>query len=226
MELVELIQERGLEAVGRFYSKYRAIVVDNKDPDNTQNLMVVIPGIHDGIRTWAKPLSLQGGIQYGLKHLTPLIGEVVWVEFENGNPLKPLWSFHGWAIDEVPEELKDNDSLGIVTPQGNKIILQDNDGNLSITVNQEIYLGVKDSCSIVFDTDKVKISKGSDTNITLTDKGVTVKKGNFGLKKTLRDLLKAIQKLTVTTNVGPSGVPINSAEFLAIQQELDKYLED
>ena len=43
MTLVELIQERGLEAVGRFYSKYRAIVVDNKDPDGMTTIRFCIP---------------------------------------------------------------------------------------------------------------------------------------------------------------------------------------
>lgn len=226
MTLVELIQERGLEAVGRFYSKYRAIVVDNKDPDGIQNLMVVIPSIHDGIRTWARPKSQQGGIKYGMKYLTPMVGEVVWVEFEKGNPLKPLWSFHGWAIDEIPEELKENDTLGIVTPQGNKIFLKDDDGKLSISINKEIDIGVKDSCSFILDTNKVEVIKGENTHIVLTDKGITVTKGNFGLKKTLQELLKAIQELTVTTNVGPSGIPINALKFKQIEKELDNYLEN
>lgn len=224
MTLVELIQERGLEAVGRFYSKYRAIVVDNKDPDDIQNLMVVIPSIHDGIRTWARPKSQQGGIKYGMKYLTPMVGEVVWVEFEKGNPLKPLWSFHGWAIDETPNELKENDTLGIVTPQGNKIFLKDDDGKLSISINKEVSIGVKDNCSLILDTDKVEIIKGENTHIVLTDKGISIEKGEFGLKKTLDRLLSAIQQLTVTTNVGPSGTPINSLVFQQIQRELDKYL--
>mgnify|MGYP002510730700 CR=1 FL=1 len=224
--LVELIQERGLEAVGRFYSKYRAIVVDNKDPDSIQNLMVVIPSIHDGIRTWARPKSQQGGIKYGMKYLTPMIGEVVWVEFEKGNPLKPLWSFHSWAIDEIPEELKENDTLGIVTPQGNKIFLKDDDGKLSISINKEIDIGVKDNCSFILDTDKVEVIKGENTHIVLTDKGITVNKGNFGLKKTLQELLKAIQELTVNTPQGVSSVPNNLTDFKHIQEDLDEYLEN
>lgn len=40
----------------------------------------------------------------------------------------------------------------------------------------------------------------------------------------LNKTLTAIQALTVPTGVGPSGVPVNSADFLAIQQDLEKIL--
>ena len=33
MNLYELIQQRGIEAIGRFYSTYRGIVITNYDPE-------------------------------------------------------------------------------------------------------------------------------------------------------------------------------------------------
>ncbi len=52
------------------------------------------------------------------------------------------------------------------------------------------------------------------------------KKGNSGLKKTLNDILTALQLLTVPTGVGPSGIPVNAATFKAIQEDLNNYLEN
>ncbi len=58
-----------------------------------------------------------------------------------------------------------------------------------------------------------------------TKKGLTFVKGGAGLKKTLEELIDAITKLTVPTGVGPSGVPINTADFMKIKQGLNDYLE-
>lgn len=42
------------------------------------------------------------------------------------------------------------------------------------------------------------------------------------LKSILSDILDAINKITVPTALGPSGTPVNSAEFSAIKQRLDE----
>lgn len=64
-----------------------------------------------------------------------------------------------------------------------------------------------------------------DSNIKITPGGMTFVRSGSGLKKTLSDLIDAITKLTVTTGVGPSGIPINAADFIKIKQDLNNYLE-
>lgn len=68
--------------------------------------------------------------------------------------------------------------------------------------------------------------KVADTVLRSTTKGLTISRGSSGLKKTLNDLLTALQQLTVTTAVGPSGLPINIADFQKIQQDLTNYMEE
>ena len=63
------------------------------------------------------------------------------------------------------------------------------------------------------------------TTFKATQSGFTVTRSGSGLKKTLNDLLTALQQLTVPTGVGPSGVPINAASFQQIQQDLSNYME-
>lgn len=53
---------------------------------------------------------------------------------------------------------------------------------------------------------------------------LSIKSQNEDMKTLLSDLLDAIKKLTVTTSVGPSGVPINLADFEAIKQRLNNLL--
>lgn len=234
MHTTKLIQDRGIEAIGRFYSRYRGVVLNNQDPDNLQRIEVIVPNIHvGGLKVWARAASQQGGVNYGLKHFTPLPGEVVWVEFEKGNPLKAVWSFHGWSTVEVPEELKSNSVAGMVSPNGNKIILNDTDGVLHISIEkvinisstETIDIGIPEKCSISFTEDEIKISKG-ETTVVLSEDGISIQKGSSSLKKTLDDLISAILEIKVTTPQGPGTLdPASVPKFTSIKQELSQYLK-
>jgi len=78
--------------------------------------------------------------------------------------------------------------------------------------------------------------RDKDREITTPDKnlatfeisvdGFKITRNDSGLKKTLSDLCDAITQLTVPTNAGPSGIPINAAKFNAIKMELKEYLND
>jgi hypothetical protein len=131
--MIELIVNKGLEALGRYYSSYRGIVIDNVDPKNRGRLVLTIPSI-SGSAIWAEPKGLDGALQTGFKWLTPKKGQIVWVEFQNGDFRYPLWSYHGWALNEMPDELKDPDSLGFVTRKGHKFIIDDLEGTLNLTI--------------------------------------------------------------------------------------------
>lgn len=62
-------------------------------------------------------------------------------------------------------------------------------------------------------------------SLTVTPAGFTLVREGSGLRKTLENLCDALGRLTVTTNAGPSGIPINKAEFDAIKADLTNYLE-
>ena len=145
----ELIQKYGVEYIGRYYSNYRGVVIDNVDPNNMGRIFVMLPGIHDGVRTWARPKAMPGGLKYGLKWITPRIGEVVWVEFENGDPLKAIWSYYGWTMGDIPDELQDGNTVGFITPSGNKVYLQDIDGKLKVSINTEIGIEIPEGVNLV-----------------------------------------------------------------------------
>lgn len=137
--LVEIIQQRGIEAIGRYYSTYRGIVVEDVDPDKTNKICVYLPTIQAGVVVWAYPKGQAGGPNSGFKWLTPKKNSIVYVQFENGDPRHPLWTYHGWAIGETPDDLVPNGSLGFITPKGNKIVLDETeDGKLTIKINGEV----------------------------------------------------------------------------------------
>lgn len=92
------------------------------------------------------------------------------------------------------------------------------------SVVDKVLVTIGDQQSVEISAKKAGAVVG-DTTLKATDKGLTLSRGAAGLKKTLTDLCGAIERLTVTTGVGPSGVPINAMDFTKIKQELNDYLE-
>jgi hypothetical protein len=73
------------------------------------------------------------------------------------------------------------------------------------------------------EVDKVRMVQGS--LVFEMEDYFLLKKGNETLKKIMGDLLDAIGQITVPTNVGPSGMPLNAAEFTAIKTRINNFLK-
>lgn len=95
---------------------------------------------------------------------------------------------------------------------------------ISVHVDAEKLEVTNDKVKALHEADKLTVT-ASSTTVKASTAGVTITRGGSGLKKTLDDMLTAIQALTVTTPHGPSGTPINSAKFASIQADLPNYLE-
>lgn len=135
-EFAKALIFHGLEAVGKYYSSYRGYVVDNNDPENMGRIQVLIPAItNDKKHTkWAWPKSQFSGNGYGVQIL-PMVGDIVWVEFENGNARFPLWSHAHFTTGEKPEEFETPQVYGIKTPKGQIIVIDDRDDVEKIIIN-------------------------------------------------------------------------------------------
>jgi hypothetical protein len=87
------------------YGKYRELVTDNADPHGLARLKWHVPGIFDECyEAWALPyVSYAGKVgddrPVGLYLILPP-GALVLVEFEAGNPSRPIWPGCFWAEDE------------------------------------------------------------------------------------------------------------------------------
>jgi hypothetical protein len=96
----------GLEALerdaDRFYGKYRGIVADNQDPMQIGRLQAIVPEVLGEVRSgWALPCAPYAGTGSGFYAIPP-VGAGVWIEFEAGDPSRPIWSGAWWATAEVP----------------------------------------------------------------------------------------------------------------------------
>jgi Type VI secretion system/phage-baseplate injector OB domain len=90
-------------ATGTYVGKYKAVVVNNVDPLFIGRIQVIVPDVASVVpSTWAMPCVPVAGINMGM-FSPPLIGSGVWVEFERGDPSKPIWVGCYWGLGaEVP----------------------------------------------------------------------------------------------------------------------------
>lgn len=90
-------------ASGPFLGKYKAVVVQNVDPLLIGRIQVIVPDVGSLVpATWAMPCVPVAGVNMGM-YSPPLIGTGVWVEFERGDPSKPIWVGSYWGLGaEVP----------------------------------------------------------------------------------------------------------------------------
>jgi Type VI secretion system/phage-baseplate injector OB domain len=80
----------------RYLGKYRGTVADNEDPLSRGRLIVVVPDVlGTEPSTWALPCLPLAGIDVGT-FVRPEVGTAVWVEFEQGDPQRPIWTGCFW----------------------------------------------------------------------------------------------------------------------------------
>ena len=75
--------------------KYRAVVDDNADPGGAGRLKVSAPSLGKGTSAWAEPCLPCGMNGPGLLTL-PAVGAEIWIEFEEGDPARPIWTGCLW----------------------------------------------------------------------------------------------------------------------------------
>jgi uncharacterized protein involved in type VI secretion and phage assembly len=85
------------------YGKYRGTVMNNVDPEQRGRILASVAdvgGLLPG--TWAMPCLPAAGINTGV-FTVPIVGSGVWIEFERGDPDRPIWTGGYWgSTAEVP----------------------------------------------------------------------------------------------------------------------------
>ena len=70
----------------KLYGVYRAVVHDNRDPDNQRRLKLKVTATGQEITNWVWPLDT-----YSLNTVVPKIGQGVLVNYIGGDPEYPIW---------------------------------------------------------------------------------------------------------------------------------------
>lgn len=160
VELAEILRSR-------FFGKYRGLVKSVADPDNQGRITATVPEVYgDKESPWAFPSAPLAGNNYGF-YMLPKQNDGVWIEFEAGDPARPIWSGFWWAKNELPSDAAEDVRI-LVTPAGHKIILDDN-GN-------EIKLVHSGGAQIAMTANDITMQKGSN-KIVLSDSSVNINDG-------------------------------------------------
>lgn len=117
----------------KYWGKYRGTVTNNIDPEQRGRLTVSVPDVLTQIpSTWAEactPLAGPTGPAMGV-YLVPPIGAGVWVEFEHGDPNRPIWVGCRWGSQaDVPSiansGLPASPSIVLQTAGQNMVVISD-----------------------------------------------------------------------------------------------------
>ena len=117
---------------------------------------------------WALPSVPFAGAAHGLV-LLPQVDDGVWIEFEGGDPSRPIWSGAWWANDELPDPGAP-EVFALVTPGGHQFVLDDE--------NSEIRLVHSGGAELVMTDDSITISIGGK-QIELTSSSVNINEGSL-----------------------------------------------
>ncbi len=87
-----------------YYGKYRAIVTNSNDPKNMGRIKVSCPKVLGEFESsWCVPCMPLTGKDSGIL-MTPSKNDLVWIEFEEGDPSKPIWVGGWWLPSNAPSE--------------------------------------------------------------------------------------------------------------------------
>ena len=89
-------------SANKYYGKYRAQVVDVQDPQKRGRIRVMCPKVLGEFKSsWCEP-CIPVAYDLGGDFAIPKVGEFVWVEFEEGNSNKPIYTGGLWCTDKSP----------------------------------------------------------------------------------------------------------------------------
>ncbi|HEY8204615.1 MAG TPA: phage baseplate assembly protein V [Pyrinomonadaceae bacterium] len=159
--------------MSRYYGKYRGKVFNNTDPDQKGRIQVTVPAIFGDVPlNWAMPSVPYAGMQNAFYAIPPLQANV-WVEFEGGDPEKPIWSGCFWGIGEVP-------ALALATPSTVPHFLLQTTGQSTFLLSDApgptggIMLKTTTGAAILINDTGITIQNGKGATIQMTGNSVMI----------------------------------------------------
>ncbi len=202
----------------RHWGKYRGAVVENQDPRACGRLLVSVPGIVT-TANWALPCVPLTDLAAGT-FMRPSIGANVWVEFERGDPDKPVWVGGWWGEGEIPamaEEYNTVPAISVITIESTTAGISicdvpilaggDTPGNVNIIADAGAVTIALTPGSVNITAPDVTITAEGTVNITAPDVTITAE-GTVNITApdvTIEGAVEVIGDLTVGGAVEVAG---------------------
>jgi Type VI secretion system/phage-baseplate injector OB domain len=178
-----LIIELAAQSRERFYGKYRGLVVDIDDPDSLGRVRAHVPEVLGTLHSpWALPCTPYGGPGVGTYAIPP-VGAGVWIEFEAGDPSRPIWSGAWWGRGELPKDQSGGDTgppLKIMRSEkglmlalddaGITATLSDQDGSNLVTIKvDDGQVRVQATAKVVVEAPQIELVDGAPHPLVFGD---------------------------------------------------------
>ncbi|MCI0406116.1 MAG: phage baseplate assembly protein V [candidate division Zixibacteria bacterium] len=151
--------------------KHRGVVVNNVDPQQMGRLQVQVPSVAGTDALFALPSVPYAGPGVGFFFLPP-VGANVWVEFEEGDKNRPIWSGGFWGSGELPPEA--NLRKKVLKTEGATLTIEDlpGGGGLLLEVGQtKMKLSLKNGI--------IEIDNSAGASIKLAGLQVSINNGGL-----------------------------------------------
>jgi uncharacterized protein involved in type VI secretion and phage assembly len=161
----------------RYYGVYRGTVVNNIDPLQMGRIIATVPDVGGVIpTTWAMPCLPVAGKQMGT-FMVPQIGSGIFVQFEAGDPDRPVWIGGWWGnAAEVPAlalaGVPGDPNIVIQTTLQNAIVVSDLPGPTG-----GIMLKSTTGATIIVNDTGIYIQNGKGASIVMAGPSVTINNG-------------------------------------------------
>lgn len=218
--------------------KYRGKVVNNIDPSMLGRIIALVPTISELPLTWATPCVPYAGRGVGFFAVPP-IGANVWIEFEGGDPGKPIWTGCFWGKGEVPAQpavpttkvfktemitLSFNDltteiKLEVKTPSGLQTVVMNPGGiklssnTVMVTIAQPAIELKNAAASVSVAPQAVDIKNGS-ASAEVAPQSVTIKNGGASIEITPASI--GLKNGGASVDLSPASVSLNKGALEVI----------
>jgi uncharacterized protein involved in type VI secretion and phage assembly len=161
----------------KYFGVYRGTVVNNIDPLQIGRVIALVPDVGGIIpTTWAMPCIPMAGKQMGT-FMVPQIGSGIFVQFEAGDPDRPVWVGGWWGnVAEVPAlalaGVPGDPNIVIQTTLQNAIVVSDLPGPTG-----GIMLKSTTGATIIVNDTGIYIQNGKGASIVMTGPTVTINAG-------------------------------------------------
>ena len=158
----------------QYFGKYRGRVENNRDPFQKGRVQISVPDVlGDSTLSWAIPCVPYAGPGVGLFAIPPQ-GANLWVEFESGDPDRPIWSGCFWDPNDPNDSVPASPGLAekkVLKTDAGTITLDDTPGAGGITI--ETSTGMK----IQVNSQGIEITNGQNATVKLTGPQVSINNG-------------------------------------------------
>jgi hypothetical protein len=165
----------------KFFGKYRGTVINNIDPEQIGRIQAIVPAVSNVVPTsWAMPCVPFAGKSEGF-FAVPQIGSGVWIEFEGGDPDKPIWVGGFWGIfaevpvlAQVPPPIPPGQNVCIQTTLQNMMMVSD---AAPTPLTGGIVLKSTTGAMIVVNDSGIYIQNGKGASIMMVGPAVNINMG-------------------------------------------------